>query len=283
MIFAALRAEPFKLVRRPAIWVTIGLLLSLTVGIGYVVTYLVAIHPPATPGQGGPDFATLRRGLYPASLVKKALSNTSTLDGIFALILGVLARGSEYAWGTIKTVQTQLPGRLAIVFGQIASISLLMLFAVLGIFLADAVASYLIALADGASTTAPAPIDVIKGVGAMWLIFEFLAILGYFLATILKQSAMAIGLGLGYVLVIEGLLFSLLVRVGDAFNTAHDLFPVANAGYLYQSFGQVGGVVSFANSGPPEVSASHAVIVLAIWTVGIAAMSAGVIRQRDIT
>ncbi len=283
MIFAAFRAEWFKLVRRPAVWVTIGLLLALTVGIGYVVTYLVAIHPPATPGQAGPDFATLRRGLYPASLVKKALSNASTLDGIFALILGVLAQGSEYGWGTVKTARTQLPGRLAIVIGQLASISLLMLLAVLSIVLADAVASYLIALADGASTTPPASIDLIKGVGAMWLIFEFLAILGCCLATVLKQSAMAIGLGLGYVLVIEGLLFSLLVRLGDAFKTVHDLFPVANAGYLYQSFGQVGGVVIFANSGAPEVNATRAVIVLAIWTIGIAAISAGVIRQRDVT
>jgi ABC-2 type transport system permease protein len=283
MIFAAFRAEWFKLVRRPSIWVTIGLLLALTVGIGYVLTYLVAIHPPATPGQGGPDFAALRRGMYPASLVKKALSNVTTLDGVFALILGVLAQGSEYTWGTVKTAQTQLPGRLAIVFGQLASISLLVLVAVLSIFLSDAVASYLIALADGASTAPPASVDVIKGVGAMALIFEFLAILGCFLATILKQSAVAIGIGLGYVLVVEGLLFGLLVRLGDAFKTVHDLFPVANASYLNQSFGQVGSVVSITNSGAPEVSAAHAVIALVIWTIGINAISAGVVRHRDVT
>ena len=39
----------------------------------------------------------------------------------------------------------------------------------------------------------------------MWLTFEFMAILGFGFATIFKQSAMAISIGLGYVLVVEAL------------------------------------------------------------------------------
>jgi len=208
---------------------------------------------------------------------------TLTSWSFFALILGVLIQGSEYAWGTNKTAQTQLPGRLTIVGAQLVSITLLLLLVAGAAFLCDALASYLIALLDGKSTTFPAALDIVKGVGAMWLIFDFMAILGFGLATIFRQSAMAMGLGLGYVLVIESLVFDLLVNLGDTFKQVHEWFPIANAGYLQQSFGQVRGVASFANTGPAEVDATHAVIALALWIIGIALIAGTLVRRRDVT
>ena len=282
MILAAARAEWFKLVRRPAVWVTIGLLLALTVGIGYVITYLVAGHPPADAARTGAEVASLHSDLHPQSLVKKSLSNAGTLDAIFALILGVLTQGSEYAWGTVKTAQTQLPGRLAIAVGQVGSMTLLVLIMVLGTFATDALASYLIAVADGASTTFPAAGEMARGIGAQWLIFEFAAIFGFGLATMFRQSAMAMGLGLGYLLVIENLVLGLLEALGDTFKNFHQLLPVANAGYLQQAFGQVSEVVGLEISSPKPVVATRAVILLAARTLGIVACAAGVIRARDV-
>jgi ABC-2 type transport system permease protein len=271
LILAAFRAEWFKLARRPAIWVTIGLLLLLAVGIGYVVTYLVATHPPSVRSGENVNFASLRAGLYPASFVKKCLSNASTLDAIFALIIGVLAQGSEFAWGTIKTAQTQL-----------LAISVLMAITVAGIFALDAGASYVLALLDGASTSLPSAEDIAKGAGAMWLIFEFTAIFGFALATAFKQSAMAMGLGLGYLLVIETLLFALLDNLGDTFKNLHQLFPVANAGYLQQSFGRVPGVATLVISASSPPDATHATIALAIWMAILLAVIIVLMRGRDV-
>jgi ABC-2 type transport system permease protein len=282
LILAAFRAEWFKLARRPAIWVTIGLLLLLAVGIGYVVTYLVATHPPSVRGGENVNFAALRAGLYPASFVKKALSNASTLDAIFALIIGVLAQGSEFAWGTIKTAQTQLPGRLTLIAGQLLSISVLMAITVAGIFALDAGASYVLALLDGASTSLPSAEDIAKGAGAMWLIFEFTATFGFALATAFKQSAMAMGLGLGYLLVIETLLFALLDNLGDTFKNLHQLFPVANAGYLQQSFGRVPGVATLVISASSPPDATHATIALAIWIAILLTVIIVLVRRRDV-
>ena len=285
MTLAAFRAEWFKLVRRPAIWVTIGLLLALGAASGYAIPYLVATHPPANAGRSAAEFAAIRAGLYPAAFVRKSLLNASTLDGIFALILGVLAQGSEYAWGTVKTAQTQLPGRLAILTGRLTALALLVVLMTAALFAVDALAGSVIALADGKSTAYPAVAEIVKGVGAASLIFGFLAIFGFGLATLFRQSAMAIGLGLGYVLVIEILVFSLLGRLGDAVKNVHVWFPIANAGYLQQSFGQVAGVGNGggALSGRPEADATHAVIVLGLWIMGIAFISAGLIRLRDVT
>jgi ABC-2 type transport system permease protein len=283
VIVAAFRAEWFKLVRRPAIWVTIGLLLLLVVGIGYVVTYLVATHPPSLSGRGeAVNFAALRTGLYPASFVKKALANAYTLDGIFALILGVLAQGSEFGWGTVKTAQTQLPGRLTIMGGQLIAIALLLLITVLGIFALDALASLFLASADGASTTLPSAHDVLKGIGAEWLIFGFIAAFGFALATVFRQSAMAIGLGLGYLLVIETLVFGLLDSLGDTFKNLHELFPVANAGYLQQSFGLVPGVATLVVGSHVAVDATHGVVVLVAWAAALFVISAALVRSRDV-
>lgn len=281
MILAAVRAEWFKLVRRRALWVTIGLMVALAVGIEYFLVYLVATHPPAAAARGGADFAALRTGLYPDSVVKKSLANASTLVGIFALIVGVLAQGSEYSWATVKTALVQLPGRIAIVTGQLASLAVLALIMALGLFAADAVASYVIAMIDAKPAVWPSVIDLVKGVGAAWLILYLLTVLGFGLATLFRQSAMAIGLGLAYVLVIENLVFGLLVNLGGVFKRIQEWFPIANAGYLQESFGRVRGAVSAA-APSPEVGATHAVVVLALWLAGIVVLSAILVRARDV-
>ena len=282
MILAAFRAEWFKLSRRPAVWVTIGLLLALAIGIGYLVTYLVATHPPSTSAANAAELATLRPGLYPSSLVPKALSNANTFDAIFALVLGALAQGSEYVWSTVKTAAIQLPGRLTIISGQLSAVTSLMLVATLLVFASGAAASCAIAVADGHSIAFPSGIDVLKGIGGEWLIFDFAAVFGFGLATVFRQSAMPIGLGLGYVLLVEALVFALVERLGDTFKTAHELFPMANSQYLQNSFGQVGGIVGVVISARSEPSAGHAVVALAMWIIGVAALSAALVKQRDI-
>jgi len=284
MILASVRAEWFKVVRRPATWVTVGLLLTFAVGIGYLITYLVATHPPhLAQSQGSPpDLIALRTDLYPASLVKKAMDNASTLDGLFALILGVLIQGSEYAWQTVKTAQTQLPGRLAVTLGRLIVLALLILLTVFALYAVDGLAAYLIALADGKSTAFPPAADIVRSIGAEWLIFEFMAMFGFGLATLFRQSAMAIGLGLAYALIIESLVFGLLSALGASARQIHNWFPVASAGHLQHSFGDVSSIVGISITSPGAVDTTLAVGVLIIWVCGLAVLSGALVRIRDI-
>ena len=126
----------------------------------------------------------------------------SSLIGIFALIVGVLAQGSEYSWGTVKTAWVQLPGRISIVVGQLTSLAILSLVMALALIAVDSLASYLMGRLIRVEQLAVSA-RFLKGIGAAWLILYLLAVLGFGLATLFKQSAMAIGLGLAYVLVIE--------------------------------------------------------------------------------
>jgi ABC-2 type transport system permease protein len=283
LILAAVRAEWFKLVRRRALWVTIGLMLVLAVGIEYLLVYVVATHPPARAAGAGVALATARTALYPASVIKKSVASVSSLIGIFALIVGVLAQGSEYSWGTVKTAWVQLPGRISIVLGQLTSLAVLSLIMALGLIAVDSLASYLIGALDAHSSNWPSALDFLKGSGAAWLILYLLAVLGFGLATLFKQSAMAVGLGLAYVLVIENLVFSLLGNLGDPWNQIQQWFPISNAGYLQDSFGKASSAVTVTITGSAPATATHAVIVLGLWVIGIAVVSASLVRVRDVT
>ena len=278
MILAAVRAELFKVVRRPATWVTVGLMLAVAVGLEYVLVYLVASHPPPGAQRAGVTLAQARMGLYPDVVIRKSLANVAGLDGIFALILGVLVQGSEFAWGTVKTSLVQLPGRLSIVFGQLVTIAVIALLMAAGLFALDALAAYGIAIIDSHAVAWPPAGEILKGVAAAWLILYVLAVLGFALATLARQSAMAIGLGLAYVLVIENLVFGLLDNLGDTFKQIQEWFPIANAGYLQGSFGRL----NEATAAPP-VDATHAVAILVLWLAVFAAVAAALMRERDVT
>jgi ABC-type transport system involved in multi-copper enzyme maturation permease subunit len=283
---AAFRGELFKLVRRGSIWFTIGMLLVLAIALGYLVTYLVATHPPTGTRARieGADFAALRNGLYPSSLVSKTLTQWTNFGGVVALILGVLVQGSEYGWGTVKTMYIQRPGRLSMLEGKVAALLLLVLVMVLALFAVDAASSSVIALIDGKSSAFPAVADIAKAIGATWLIFGMWAMFGFGLATLFRQAAMAIGLGLAYGLVIEGIVFGLLGRLGsDLVKQIHIWLPIANAGYLSQSFGRSAGFAAGPPAPAPDADATHAVAVLAIYVIGFVILSAALIRQRDVT
>jgi hypothetical protein len=280
VILAAIRAEWFKVARRPSMWITIGLLLATSIGLEYVLVYVVATHPPPGAARVGNALTNARIDLYPASLIKKTLANMSGLYGIFALIIGVLVQGSEYSWGTVKTAHLQLPGRITIAFGSLVSLAALGLLMAAGLFAVGAGAGYGIAVLDKVTVVWPSTTDLVKGVAAAWLILYFFEVLGFALATVLKSSAVAIGLGLAYLLVVENLIFSLLVNLGDTFKHIQQLFPIANAGFLQLSFGAVRAAEAAA---PPPVDATHAVVVIGIWLVGLAVIAGAVLRVRDIT
>jgi ABC-2 type transport system permease protein len=281
VILATVRAEWFKLTRRSSIWVSIGLMLAIAVGLEYLLVYVVVTHPPQGVARVGANLDTLRAALYPDSLVKKSLSNVSGLYGIFALIIGVLAQGSEYSWGTVKTTYLQVPGRLSIIAGQLVALAALTLVMAGGLLAIDAAASYVIATIDSHPVSWPALDEVLRGAGAAWLVLYFVAVMGFGLATLFRQSAMAIGLGLAYALVIENLVFGLLDNLGNAFQQAQQVFPMANAGYLEDSFGKAATTVTSAASLPPA-SAMHAIIALAIWTIVLAGVAGALVRLRDI-
>jgi ABC-type transport system involved in multi-copper enzyme maturation permease subunit len=285
-MYAAFRGELFKAVRRPGIWVLVGLFLALAVLLGYAITYLIYTHPPPNSSQGLPPGMTLadfKIALYPENVVKQTMSQWGVLGGVFALIVGVLLQGSEYGWGTIKTLYTQRYGRLTMLFGKLAAMLVVVLAIVIGLFAVDAASSWIVAQLDGKTSSFPSADVIVKAIAATFLIFSFWAVFGFALATAFRQSALAIGLGLAYALVIELLIFGLLAGLGASIvRPIQQWFPIANSGYLSQAFGQVR-FRGIQGQPTPYADATHAVVMLLLYVVAFTALSAWLTRTRDVT
>ena len=270
-----------KLRQRPAVWILGGIMLAALLLFAYVIPWLQLWFPSSTfKPDRGLTIDQMKSALYPINFVKNSLTGVGIVGSILTLILGALVAGSEFNWGTVKTVYTQRPGRLQTLFGQLGVVSVIAAIFTVVFYGAAAVASVIIAASNGVTIQWPAAIDILKAMGATWLIFESWSLFGIALAYLFRQSAMAIGLGLAYVLAIE----TIVVRLLSGFNvgwitTIEKGFLGQNANSLIQSLGQI-----FVPPGTPAplVSAGQAVLVLALYGVVFAAIAGLVVRTRDV-
>lgn len=287
-MIASFRAEIRKLRQRPSVWVLGGILLVLVVLFGYVIEWIQYSTASSTFNSGGLTPAQLKVGLYPASFVKVvANGGVSLLGPALAVVLGALTVGSEYGWGTLKTIFTQRPGRIQVLAGQFAALALIVAVLVLAMYVLAAASSLAVVLLDGKPVVWPAAVDILKGLGASWLVFGSWMLFGALLAYLFRQSALAIGLGLAYMLIIEGLVFGLLSGFNlDWLSTAEKFFIGQNATALGESFGQAVQAVrpsAPALSSTPLVGAGQAVLVLVTYGLVFIAAAMLVVRRRDIT
>ncbi len=282
----AFAAELFKTVRRPAVWVCVFVLMAAAVTIGYALPWLAETYSPPSAAQGLPAGTTLadfKVSLYPINFLRYTLQQWSVLGGVFALIVGVLLQGSEYGWGTIKTMFTQRDSRIVMLAGKVGALGVLVLVMVVGLFLADVIASIGAAFLDSKGIGFPDAVEIVKAVLAMFLIFGFWSMFGLALATVFRQSAMAIGLGLAYALVVEGLIFGFGGGLlGDWVKKVQEWFPLANTTYLSDSFGQIK-ITNIPAGPPPYADATHAVLVLLGYVVAFALISSMLMQRRDVT
>ena len=281
----ALTGELYKTVRRPAVWVCLVLLLAVAVTIGYALPWIIYSHPPAnavTQLPRGTTFADLKLTLYPGNFVSYTLEQWNTLGGVFVLIVGVLLQGSEYGWSTVKTLYTQRDDRITMLAGKVGALAVAALVMVVALFAVDAISSAAAAILDGKPLNFPGVSEVAKGVGALYLIYGFWALFGLMLATLFRQSAMAIGLGLAYGILIEALIFGVASSVApDVINPVRQWFPVTNSGYLAGSFRHLR--IERESAPTPYADATHAVLVLLVYVVAFAVISALLVRRRDVT
>ena len=216
-----------------------GILLAALVLFGYVFQWIQYTFPSKNfHSDLGLTADQLKVALYPINFVKNALTGVAILGSILALVLGALAVGSEFGWGTIKTIYTQRPSCLQAFAGQVGAVSMIVAVLVVAFYVLAALCSWAVIAIDGKPAAWPAAIDILKALGATWLIFECWTLFGMALAFLFRQSAMAIGLGLAYVLAIEGILF----RALSGFNlswlmTVEKFFVGQNANALTGSFG----------------------------------------------
>lgn len=289
-MFTSLRAEALKTWKRPAVWVCLVILVLLLIVLGYGIEYFIYTYtkPPAPARTGGAplDYKLLKQVLYPPHFHQNVMNGGAQLGGVLMMIIGVLLQGSEYGWGTIKTVFTQHPPRWAVIVARLVVVAAIAVAAAIALLAIGAVLSWAIAATDGHGGSFPFPDagTVIKSVLALSLIYFFWAVFGFGLATLFRQSALAVGLGLAYALVIESLAFGLADQfVGDPSRRIHQWFPLDNVGFLVQSFGSAAPERSGAVVATPFADGTHGAIVLLLYCAAFAVVSLALTQRRDIS
>ncbi|HXJ49391.1 MAG TPA: hypothetical protein VNF91_09510, partial [Candidatus Acidoferrum sp.] len=111
-MIATIKSEWRKNRFRPAFLVGSGLTAAITL-LFYSVSWYQATHP------GSAESAVSIVTLYPSNFVSNAMGAGFPLGAALAIVLGALLAGSDYSWGTLKTVVTQGPGRLTTWTGRV--------------------------------------------------------------------------------------------------------------------------------------------------------------------
>jgi ABC-type transport system involved in multi-copper enzyme maturation permease subunit len=198
-------AELLLMRKRASTWVLLGIWAALALLFAYVVAYVTYLN-----GTGRESLDVL----LPQSLVGTLLAGFPFFGGVLALMLGVLTFGSEYGWGTLKTVFTQGPGRVEVFGAKLVAVGVALVAFVLVVFALGALASVAIALREGADIVWPELGLLLRGFLVGWLLLAVWAGLGVLLAVLSRGTALATGIGILWALVVEGLLSALASQVG---------------------------------------------------------------------
>jgi len=277
------RAELLRLGKWPALWLTIGVELLLNVLFVYVFNF-VSYRSSGDSGisEGVPKLVLLER-MLPAAIPNSGVAGMPMFAGALVLILGALAAGSGYGWGTVKTVALQGPGRLTSLAGSLVALLSAVVGLVVALFATDVAVSLLVATTESQSVVWPAASQLARSLGGGVLIMGTWLLAGVLIGTLARSPALSVGLGLVWVLAIENLLRG-VAEIWAPLQNVTDLLPGTAAGSLA---GALGAVPVSDPGGTPGVlttlGGTSAVALLATYAVLFVAATAALVRRRDVT
>jgi ABC-type transport system involved in multi-copper enzyme maturation permease subunit len=263
-----------KLIRRPATWVTFGLIAGLLI--------LIVLAVATTGGRGGGGGGNGNGGDGAAALLLVTfpgaydliLSFILGLGGLFAVIYGAAIAGSEWTWGTLKstiargesrvtyTLMTFVGVAVILAIGLLVTYGIGVLVAALGATIAGVP---LDGLSDGA-TIGGLPELFLRG----WIAISAEAAIGFTVAT-LARSQLA-GIGIGIALYFGGVFAQIFLP--DV--VKYLPFSLATAA--------VGGNEGFgAPPDPGALSADTALVLITVWLVGSMIVAATFADRAEIT
>jgi ABC-2 type transport system permease protein len=261
-MIAAFRAELVK-VRRRRVLVTTAIAAALF-AVGSAVIVLAAAEPAGNPVSGrGVTVASLSDAGGGTEVFTTGVSFAGTF--LFVVFVGVVA--VEFSRGTFRTMLMYQPRRLRLLAGKTAA---LLAFAAAVLAAAEVLtwaAAWVIAPTQDVETADWASLDALGQGGADYGSVLFwvsgYALLGTALAVLVRSVPVALAIGIAWAGPFEHLL-------QDAWDPAGRFFP----GLLLEAF---------VAGGTSEVSASRALLTLAVYVTVAAAVAGTVFARRDVT
>lgn len=277
---ASTKAELLRLRKWPAVWVTIGAWLALTAMFGYLFNYVSYTSGSTSFSNEGVSPESLLAEILPANVDHVLLQGMPMFGGALMMVLGAIAAGNGYGWGTWKTVFTQGPSRRSVVTGSLAALTAFVVLTVLATLVLCFGLSLLVAAVESQAVAWPSASDLGVSLGAGFLVMEMFALVGYLLGTLARGPALSVGLGLVWVLVVENLLRGVGTLLGpiEAFTK---ILPGTEAGSLVGAIVGTGG----PNDTPGVVdtlTGGQATALLIAYLVLVPAVIGWLVTRRDV-
>jgi ABC-type transport system involved in multi-copper enzyme maturation permease subunit len=257
----AIRSELARLRNRNFILGGIGLMAALALMLTTII-FVTAGEKVMGPGGRAVTVATLEA----ADGMFVGVQSSFSMLGIVVLALWAVAVTSDYANGLIRLLVLAEPGRLRLLGGKIVALSAFTCVATLATTAALLVVMPGVAAVAGVSTDAWSD-DLLRNVAVGYLDLTLAALLwgvaGLFVGMITRSAGVAIAVGIGYLVVFEGLLGLLL-------DTAAKWLPGS-------SFSAI------AAGGTADMPYGTALLVAAAYACAALVTAAVIFRRRDIT
>ncbi len=264
-MLAAFRSELVRL-RRPRVLVAWFGLMALFALMVNTVMFGTASSgtalPPGAPGVRFPDAATLAG---PDGLVA-GLAAASSMFGVVTLSFWALATATDYSSGLIRLLVAAQPHRWRLLAGKVGALLVVTAAATVVATFVTVMAAMPAAQAAGISTSEwmSDPLSTVANAFLdAYLALMAWGVVGLVLAVLTRSAAVAISIGVGYVLVVESVI---RLALGDA----SDWLPGSTLNAL-----AAGGTPDLAYGAALTLGIGYVVIGLALATI--------VVVRRDVT
>ncbi|WP_295699147.1 hypothetical protein [Lapillicoccus sp.] len=264
-MIGVVRSELGRLSRRSVIIGWFGLTAALAMIINVVMFQVIkssSVPPANGPGVSFPSEARL---LSEHGIVA-GLGSASSILGVVALSFWAIATSTDYSTGLIRVLASAQPVRWRLILGKWLALGVFTAAATTVALVANLVAAPLAAQSAGYSPSAWGN-DLIPLLLGAWInLFGALLIwgtIGLALATLTRSSGVAIGVGVGYVLLGESLITSVA-------SSTRDWLPGTTMSAIAS-----GGTAAVSYGAALSLGVTYLVLTLAAATI--------VVVRRDIT
>lgn len=264
-VIRAFRSELLKF-RRWSVLAVAGAMLAASTFIDYLTFHQIA------SGATGREMTGLIAAFNTPQGLVAIIGQARSLIIAIALVMVTANLAAEWSQGTLRNLLVREPHRLRWLAGKMLALVLFVLLAMLLTLLISGTFILVVAQGQGVQTTAWTSAEglnvFLEFLGNEVLCLIGVSALGMLIAVLTRSVAIGVGIGLAYILVVEGIIAVVLPQVtqwfpGRVFNTI------------------VGAAVPLVGPTAPQ-GYPAALVAALLWTLGFVAASAVVFPRQDI-
>ena len=211
------RSELLRLRRRSVLLGWFGLVVVFAALINFVM-FNVVEESGAAPADGpGVSFPSAAALLSPDGIVA-GLGAAASFFGVITLAFWALAAASDYSTGLVRIIVAAEPRRWLLLVGKWIALALVTALTCLTALVVNVAVAPVAAQAGGYSPDAwgtDLPVVMLEATGHLYLSLLVWGSIGLALATLTRSAGVAIGVGVGYVLLVEAVISAVATDISD--------------------------------------------------------------------